>query len=186
MNPTNDNQTFETIMFDPKAKKADGRKRQVMDEPEDSTQPNTKKKSKNPKGEWTPARRLAVLKLYEDFRPLEIFHSVEVDFEELDQFQIKNLRDIYKNAEDDVKKALRAANDIRFDNEDYKEMLNRIQPPSTEKNLRRSFKTRPLLLFLNYADGSYKKSIYVMFKIHIYAIQKFIVLLWTVCDCICG
>ncbi|KAG2232009.1 hypothetical protein INT48_004819 [Thamnidium elegans] len=124
MNPTNDNQTFETIMFDPKAKKADGRKRQVMDEPEDSTQPNTKKKSKNPKGEWTPARRLAVLKLYEDFRPLEIFHSVEVDFEELDQFQIKNLRDIYKNAEDDVKKALRAANDIRFDNEDYKEMVS--------------------------------------------------------------
>ncbi|KAG2233685.1 hypothetical protein BDF21DRAFT_457861 [Thamnidium elegans] len=63
MNPTNNNQTFETIMFDPKAKKADGRKRQVTDEPEGNTQPSTKKKSRGPKDEWTPARRLAVLKL---------------------------------------------------------------------------------------------------------------------------
>lgn len=68
-------------------------------------------------------------------------YVVDIDFKELDQSQIEHLRYIYKlniifhsfvysliylmqNAKNNVKKALKAVNDIRFDHENYQEMMS--------------------------------------------------------------
>lgn len=81
MNPTNNNQTIvEPIMFDPKAKKTDGRrKRATRNEGESSDTVVITKKKRAEKGDWTPSRRLAVLKKYKEFRPYGVPHNQKTE-----------------------------------------------------------------------------------------------------------
>lgn len=48
-------------------------------------------------------------------------YSVEVNLSDLDSFQVENLRPNFNNAEENIKEAMKASNNLRFDNKGYKE-----------------------------------------------------------------